>query len=220
MPGRSGSRSNRKRWPLGLALWSLVGLVALGTQAVANELRERGRRRKTRSALCEIALAAQRYFVDVGSLPASPGQLDRDPGPTVPGWSGPYLGQQAELFLDAWSCPIQWFVSNDLLSLRSAGSDARFGDAGDVTVLLHADRIRAQITLERLRRLNEGIVIYNAAFQFTEPLVPDCETLVRQLADKGLVGKGEDLTRDAWGLPFVADPAGLAPVVRMRSVRL
>lgn len=199
-------------------MWSLASLIALGAKSVASELRERGRRSQTRAVLCEIALAAQRYFADVGSFPPGLEQLDHDPGPEVPGWSGPYL-RRAELVRDAWSCPIQWLVSNDLLSLRSAGSDARFGDGGDVTVLLHADRIRLQITLDRLRRLNQAIVIHNAAFQFTEPLLPDCEKLVGQLADKGLIGADEDLTHDAWGCAFVPDPAGLPPVVRMRCVR-
>lgn len=190
-------------------------------------------RKATRAELSVLSEACGEYFRDTGRLPATIADLiDPLPGNAPParaaGWAGPYLpgetvdpiSQLSGYEVDAWSRAYVLRANGDLLALQSAGDDAVPGNEDDLTIELNVTWIRREETLERLRVVNQAIVLYNGQYQLTNPLPADYTAINQKLVSKGFLPSSTDYLTDAWGDAFVEDPRGSVPVVRVQSTHV
>lgn len=183
-------------------------------------------RKATNEELALLAEASTEFFRDTGRLPDAVAELLTDPGDS--GWRGPYLpGVVADELsgltgyeVDAWSRPYSVSAAGDVLTIASRGEDASFGTDRDLTLATDVTPVRRAQTLERLRILNNAIALYNAAYQATDPLPADFAQVYARLTTTGFLPADADFQQDAWGQPFVEDPLGQAPVVRVGSSSL
>ncbi len=244
---RTHSRTNSRRGftllELSIAVTILAILAAAAVPVTATVLDYR-LRKSTRDELSQISEASGEYFRDTLAFPTAVDQLLRDPNgghaATVPsnpsvsassrvqGWSGPYLASISvdsnskldDWEVDAWSRPYKFSRVGDVLTISSAGEDAVFGSTDDLSIELEVTWIRREVTLEVLRVINQAIVLYNGQYQMTAPLPANYSSVYSTLVGKGLLPASSDYQTDAWGDPFVEDPIGRTPVVRVQSLRI
>lgn len=222
---RLNERGHRRR---GFTLLELIvaiailAILAAAATPVATKALNSAARKATRSEIELLAAAAQEYFRDTGTLPASVSALESNPG--VSGWSGPYFtgavpdaatGTSAWA-VDGWSRPYT-FTSAATLTIRSAGADATPGTADDIAVVVDFNPVRRELTLHELATINQAITSYNAAFGLTAPLSTNWSTARSSLVSAGLLPNDLGYAADAWGDTYVVDPPSATPVVRVRS---
>ncbi|MCC7015120.1 MAG: prepilin-type N-terminal cleavage/methylation domain-containing protein [Planctomycetes bacterium] len=180
-------------------------------------------KKATREELQVLADACAELFRDSGVLPDSVADLLADSG--VSGWSGPYLpGVVTDAVsglsgyeVDAWSRPYQLDATADVLSITSSGGNATFGDTDDLEIALDVTWIRRQQTLDELKLINQAVQLYNGLYLTTDPLDSDWSSALDQLVLRGMLPTKAEYLNDAWGVPYVSDPQGLTPVVRIQS---
>jgi hypothetical protein len=182
-------------------------------------------RKATRAELEALADAAQEHFRDTGSIPASVAALESDAG--LAGWAGPYMTGAvpdaatgvSQWVVDAWSRNYTFTVGTTL-TITSRGPDGSSGTSDDLSVVVDFTVVRREETLRELTILNLAITLYNATWLVTDPLSTDWGTARNQLVTRGYLPADTDLATDEWGLAYSADPAGMTPVVRVRSSSL
>jgi prepilin-type N-terminal cleavage/methylation domain-containing protein len=223
---------------------TILAILAAAAVPVTTTVLGYHMRKAKRDELSEISQACGEYFRDTLSFPTSVDQLLRDPNggrsasatsnPSsaetmrVPGWAGPYLLSSSvdpiskldAWEVDAWSRSYKISRSGDVLTIASAGDDAIFGSTDDLSIELDVTWIRRDVTLEFLRVINQAIVIYNGQYQMTAPLPANYAGVYSTLVNKGLLPASSGYQADAWGDPFVEDPIGRTPVVRVQSLHV
>lgn len=239
-PARDFSRIRRSlRSRAGVSLFEvlitlavLVILAAAAIPVTSTVLAYRWRQ-ATRDELSVLAEACGEYFRDTGAFPETPADLERPPiddGDDAPvaNWDGPYVALtgprrpsgRSDAELDAWSRPYLLGARGDRLMLASGGADGVFGNEDDLSLELDVGWIRREETLARQTAINLAIVRYNGEHQFTAPLPPDFGALREMLVETGYLTGSSRFESDGWGAPFVEDPPGRTPVVRVRSKNL
>jgi prepilin-type N-terminal cleavage/methylation domain-containing protein len=184
-------------------------------------------RKATRGELQGLSDACAEYFRDTLAKPASVTDLLVDP--TVTGWSGPYLpGVAADsltgkvgYLVDAWSRDYRIVVSGDVISIQSQGEDAAWGTSQDLTVDLDVTPLRRVETLDRLGIINPAVKRYNTEKSDIDPPLPASWASARSiLIANGYLPNDSRYQTDAWGSNLIEDPAGMTPVVRVKSVNV
>jgi type II secretory pathway pseudopilin PulG len=215
-------------------LSSTVLIVSVATLAIligaavpaSNRWRSVQERKVTQYQLQKLCDASARFFRDTRRAPISIAELITKP--VDKSWSGPYLQceatdpieQLAEVQLDPWSRPYRFEAHGDEVDIGSAGEDGKFDEGEAFEARLDIARIRREETLSALRRINQAIALYNGQHQFTEPLSSEWSTALDQLVAARFLPCRNDFEIDGWGKPFVADPQGKAPLVRVASQSL
>jgi len=183
-------------------------------------------RSSTRSALEALSRGATKFFRDTGELPDSIAALALDPG--VHGWSGPYLPGDAggaaaladEYRRDSWSNDFTFRLVDGAVLIASAGPDGVSGSEDDLSTRVDVEWLRRDQTLEELRTINQAITTYNAERLSSAPLDVNWPTALESLAAAGMLPAQGGFSTDAWGRPYVADPPGKAPLLRVQSSSL
>lgn len=205
-----------------LALISLITGVAapaIGTMVDSKT------RRTTRLEMEQLAEAVVHYFEDTLTLPAGPLELVTS---TTPGWAGPYvagtftdpISGNNGYVVDAWSNPYVFTIVGDTLTIESRGKDGIAGNTDDLALPLDVTLVRRAETLAELRTIQIAIDAYNAIHLATNPLPANYVTIHARLVADGLLPAGGGYDSDAWGIGYVPDPAGVAPVTRVTSSNL
>jgi hypothetical protein len=101
----------------------------------------------------------------------------------------------------------------------SLGGDGAPGGGDDLAIDVDFTPIRREKTLERLRIVNQAIVLYNGVYQTTDPLPARYAQAYTKLVQNSFLPDSDEYLVDAWGETFVADPAG-PPLVKVRSISL
>ncbi|MCC6406660.1 MAG: prepilin-type N-terminal cleavage/methylation domain-containing protein [Planctomycetes bacterium] len=219
------SRSAFTLLELVIAVTIMAILAAAAVPAVSTVLGYQ-MRKSTREELSVLSQACGEYFRDTSTFPTSLAALSVDP--TVAGWAGPYLPGElidpisglSSYEVDAWSRSYRLTTSGDVLTTASAGDDAVFGSDDDISIELNVTWIRREVTLERLKVINQAIVLYNGVYQITQPLSANYASIYSTLVTNGFLPASTDFQVDAWGDAFVPDPVGVTPVVRVGSSNL
>ena len=204
-----------------LAVAAIAILLGAAVPATSRVLSFRAGR-ATRSELEILGRALESYVRDVGEPPSGLIELMLDPGNA--GWDGPYvdLGPadrvtgMTDRLVDGWSRPYRLVRRGERLVVASPGGGAAQGLSREVDL----DALRTEMTRDRMRVLNVAIVRYNGEHQMSAPLPADFGALRRRLVATGFLVDDPMLRLDAWGDPFVEDPEGSEPVVRVTSTRL
>lgn len=184
-------------------------------------------RKATREELIVLSNAALEYCRDTNNIPRTISDLERNPGRADSvGWAGPYVSgaipassTKPGYMVDGWSRDYR-VVRNSRLVLTSAGDDGTFGDANDIAITIDFTPVRREKTLEKLATINQAITFYNAAYQTTSPLPANYSTALNRLVATRFLPDRASYLRDAWGSTFTADPPGVAPMVKARSVSI
>jgi len=205
---------------------AIVGVLLGAAVPVRDQVRSYRARQSTREELQSLRDASAQFFRDTRRLPAAIAELVV--APADKGWAGPYLpwletdpiAQLDEYQLDAWSRAYRLDVQGDHMSIASPGEAGQFEDGPELAVQLDATAIRRKETSDALRRINQAIAVYNGQHQFTEPLSPQWSTALDQLVAAHFLPQRKGHEIDGWGHPFIADPVGKSPLVRVASPAL
>jgi general secretion pathway protein G len=184
-------------------------------------------RKATREELNVLSNAALEYCRDTNNIPLTIADLERNPNRAdAVGWAGPYVAgaiaassTKTGYMVDGWSRDYR-VVRNTSLILESAGDDGTFDDADDIAITVDFTPVRREKTLRKLATINQAIALYNAAYQATSPLPADYATALDRLVITGCLPDSAGYVSDAWGAMFTADPPGVAPMVKARSVSI
>ncbi len=199
----------------------LTILAGIAVPVVAKGV-EREARRATQEELGRLAQACLEYLRDTGSLPLDADRLVGAHG--VAGWSGPYVTgldpQHPAHRLDAWRRPYAFVHAGGVLTLRSAGADGVLGNADDLVRVVDPTPIRRERTREQLRVLNLAVQAYNSEYLATDPLPGHWGLALDRLVLRGYLPTAAGYAQDAFGSAFTGVPAGVSPLVRVRSVNL
>ena len=183
----------------------------------------------TREELDLLSRTCADYFQDVGAFPATLDGLIVNPGATAaPGWAGPYLPgvvtdnltNKPGYLVDSWSRPYTLSANGDVLRITSAGDDAEANSGDDLWIELDVTWIRRAQTLTRLEIVNRAIGAYNSLYLTSDPLPLDYIAMRKKLVAAKVLPDDASYAGDAWGLGFVANPAGKLPVVKVDSPKL
>lgn len=199
----------------------LVGII---TPSVGTMVRSKARI-ETTGEMQLLAAAALEYYADVGAHATDPNQLLAS---TTAGWAGPYLSGttddpwsgQSGYRIDGFGTAYRFTRSGVQLTITSAGPDRTLGNADDLPLVVDATPVLRRRTLERLATVNTAITQYNSVHLATNPLSATWSTAYSRLVSTGFLPLGGPERNDAWGAPFVADPVGAAPLVRVTSTNL
>lgn len=230
VPGRPATRRGRAGrgftlLELVIAVGILTILVGAAVPVTSKVITHRARK-ATAEELHVLAQAAGAFFRDVGRLPTEIREMLVDPGTVqAPRWSGPYLpGVVADQLsgltgyeVDAWSRVYRVQASVSRLVIESRGEDNTWDTDDDISIEVDVTPIRRELTLERLRIVNNAVTLYNQLYQATEPLPANFPLVYQTLVDRGLLPLDDDFLYDGWGNAFVEDPPGQSPVVRLSS---
>lgn len=104
----------------------LIGVAAPKLSGRVKQAQVQG----TRQSIRNVALALDTYEVDMGHYPSSLQNLLSASGEN--NWNGPYL-KDGRLPQDAWGIDLQYTLSGESYSLRSAGPDGQMGSGDDIT---------------------------------------------------------------------------------------
>jgi prepilin-type N-terminal cleavage/methylation domain-containing protein len=201
----------------------LALLAGAAVPAVAGFLNSRART-TTNAELDVLGAATLEYFRDVRALPTSLAAFETGTG--IANWSGPYVTSSAtdsvsglpSAQVDGWSQPYTLTAtSSSRITLKSAGADRTIGTSDDIALIVDVVPVRRELTLERLRTINQAVRAYNAQYLVSSPLSSTWSTAFTRLVTTGYLPNDPNLASDGWGSAFVADPAGQAPVVRFKS---
>jgi general secretion pathway protein G len=208
---------------------AILSVMAGAVLPVANKMLESRLRRATREELKVLGDAALEYFRDTDAMPRAVADLERDPKRAdSKGWAGPYVtGAVIEEVVDERNCKSSFAVdawSRDLvldagaaLTITSLGPDGARGGDDDLAIVVDFTAIRRAKTIERLRIVNQAVLLYNGQHQTSAPLPADYASALALLVLRGFLPEAGPYRADAWGVPLVADPEGKAPLVRVRS---
>ena len=205
-------------------------LAGIALPAVGATL-DRAARRATQDEMRSIEEAVRGYFMDTLALPGAAVDLQQDPG--VVGWSGPYLSgavqtagaAAGEFDLDGWQVAYRLVRSGDLWTLTSAGPDRTQGSADDLALTVDVTRERRQVTTDRLRIINQAILLYNDDWlsppspQVPDPLSSSWPAALSQLVSRGYLPNASEFATDGWGDDFLRVGAS-GPVVAVRSANV
>lgn len=202
---------------------SVLSLLAGASIPVITVTINHAARKATLEEMDTLALACGEYFRDTQELPGALADLTADPG--VPGWSGPYLGDDAldtksgvsKYTVDGWSELYGFAGAGATITLTSGAQDRALATADDLVTTIDVTPIQRELTLEQLRTLNQAIRLYNATWLATDPLPANMTTVLNQLVARGYLPSSAGFTADAFGNAFEPCPAGIAPVVAVVS---
>jgi prepilin-type N-terminal cleavage/methylation domain-containing protein len=230
---RSRPNANRNCRSLGFTLLEIIIVVAIlsilaGVAVpVVQKTIATAARKATREELNVLSNAALEYCRDTNSCPLTIIDLERNPlrADSV-GWAGPYVAgaiaassTKTGYEVDGWSRDSR-VVRTTQWTITSAGDDSEFDDADDIAITVDLTPVRREKTLAKLATINQAITFYNGAYQATSPLPSDYPTALNRLVTTGFLPDSASFSRDAWNTVFTADPAGVAPMVRARSVSI
>lgn len=224
-PGRDRARRGFTLLELVIAIGIMTVLIGAAVPVTSKVLTHRARK-ATSDRLHELSQASAAFFRDVGRLPTQLRELLLDPGTaSAAGWSGPYLsGVVADQItgltgyeVDAWSRTFRVQSSQSRLVIQSRGEDNAWGTEDDISIELDVTPIRRELTLERIRIVNNAIQLYNQLYQATQPLPANYPIVYQTLVATGLLPMDDDFLYDGWGSAFVESPPGQSPVVRVSS---
>ena len=209
-----------------VAVVAILTLVAGAAVPLVAKSVERAARESTRKDLEAIAGAALEHVRDTGVLPTSASELGS--ASTTTGWSGPYLGSatidtrsgRPSHEVDGWSRAYRFQMSARTLLVESAGPDASFGTADDLSTTIDATPILRELTLAELEVLNRTVLAYNALYQITAPLPSTWSLALGRLVTTGLLPSSSVFERDAFGDEYVGVPVGASPLVMVGSRNL
>ena len=69
--------------------------------------------------------------------------------------------------------------------------------------------------------INAAILAYNKVYIGSDPLLPSWPSILSKLVAKGFLPSGTSTyDTDGWNTPYVPDPQGVSPVVRVTSSNL
>lgn len=202
-----------------LALLAGVVLPSVGTKLRSDS------RRATLNELELLADAALQHYHDTDRYPADALELLAS---STPGWAGPYLvgtvddpwSAQSGYAVDAFGTPYRFRATGVQLSITSDGEDRAQGGGDDLSLVVDATPVLRGRTSRRLSVVNTAIQQYNSVYLATAPLPADWSVAYSILVSRGFLPLGGPERDDAWGTLFVADPLGVAPLVRVRSTNL
>lgn len=205
---------------------TIMAILAGAAVPVASMAINSKRKSATADELDGLQRAAAEYFRDTGALPSAVSDLETNPG--VSGWVGPYLQRfsidantgLSQYAVDAWWQPYQLSSSTSVLTITSAATGGVYGDANDISVTLDVTPIRREKTLETVAIVNRAIAAYNTSYLDSDPLPATYSTLLSKLVTRGYLPASSPYATDGWGDALEADPAGLTPVVRVKSVNM
>lgn len=209
-----------------IVVLTVLAIMAGAAVPVAQKALTSAARKATRAELEAIAAASLEYFKDCNAVPASVVALERRPtGAVGTLWDGPYLtgavtdSGGSSVALDAWLRSYR-VVAGTTLVVTSAGEGGTFGDTDDLSVTIDFTPIRREQTLAEMAIINRAILNYNAVYQTTNPLSANWTLALRRLILTGFLPNSTEYQRDAWNRAYTADPAGAAPMVKVRSPSL
>ncbi len=205
---------------------TIMAIIAGSAVPLASMAINSKKKRATIEELDSLQVAAAEYFRDTGSLPTAIADMETNPG--VANWYGPYLERHSidqlsglsQYAVDAWSQPYSLSTSGSVLTISSAALGGVHGDANDLSCALDVTPIRREKTLEILGIVNGAITRYNAKWLGTDPLPASYSSLLSKLVFSGYLPATAPYGVDGWGDAFVADPAGLTPVVKVGSTNM
>jgi len=173
--------------------------------------------------------ASENYFEDTFQFPLGLDDLVSD-AHHASGWTGPYYtpglalygGQGAPDMKDEWGEDYLFQQTPpSKLVIRSRGPDLVLNTGDDLTVTADVTFIRRQVTLDELSVINAAILAYNKVYIGSDPLLPSWPSILSKLRAKGFLPSGTTTyDRDGWNTPYVPDPLGVSPVVRVTSGNL
>ena len=205
---------------------AIMAMLAGAAVPITSKVLTSKARGATRTELGHLSEASGEFFRDLRRLPTDISELLVSTGDAA--WSGPYLpgvvtdqltgltGYQ----VDAWSRVYQVAVAGNVMTITSAGEDGIPGTARDLEIQLDVTPIRREETLRQLAILNQAVILYNAQYQSTSPLPASWPSALAALVSRGFLPSAAGYDVDWWGDAFVEDPAGVSPVVRVRSVNV
>ncbi|MBI5361977.1 MAG: prepilin-type N-terminal cleavage/methylation domain-containing protein [Planctomycetes bacterium] len=201
---------------------AIIAMLAGAAVPLASKMLQSQARKATKSEVEALGDAALEYFRDTGAVPGSVAALLANPG--VTGWAGPYLAGTvrdtisglAGYEVDAWSRAYV-VTAGTTWTVASRGPDGITGNADDVSLLVDFTPVKRELTLDRLRTINNAITLYNQAYGATSPLSTSYTTLLDRLVTTAYLPTRTGYTADAWGSAFTPDPSGATPVVRVTS---
>jgi len=206
---------------------TILSILAGAAVPVAAKAINSAARKRTSEELALFSDAAIEYFRDTNSVPLAIADLEVDPKrKTLVGWAGPYVAGAVKYASgtsaytsDAWSRNYK-VVSGTTLRITSAAEDAVFGTSDDIQITVDFTPVQRDKTLASLLVINQAVVLYNGVYQKTKPLPAVWSQALALLVARGYLPSGTTYQKDAWGKDFTADPAGKAPLVKVRSVSI
>lgn len=206
-----------------LIVVAVMAMLAGAAIPVASKALSSAARKATREELVQLGAAAQEYFRDTNVAPQEILDLERDS--SAAGWVGPYLAgaMQDQLATgsgyttDAWSREYRVKLAGDVLTITSSGADAALDTDDDVRLQVDFTPIRREETLEELKTINQAVTLYNGLHGVDAPLSSTWKSALTTLVDSGFLPDFDAYAEDAWGNPYVGDPVGKSPLVRVAS---
>ncbi|MDF1837680.1 MAG: type II secretion system protein [Planctomycetota bacterium] len=206
---------------------SIMAIIAGAAVPLTTRMITHQARTSTQEEQTEITASVGRYYADTEQLPASIGALLIEPA-GVSGWTGPYAESISTDRItglmthqvDAWSRAYSVTLSGDEWTVNSAGQDANFGTADDITTSIDVTYLRRERTVARLKILNQAIVQYNGAWLEDDPLPAEWNSAFNKLVSRGYLPNDSRLANDGWGDAFQESPAGAFPVVQVESTHM
>lgn len=200
-------------------------LVGFTVPVIATEVK-RQKIKAEKSELNAIKNAIEDYFEDTVTFPSALGELVTN-GDGVSGWAGPYYNPSLSLYASGGSAATEdeWGSTYGLTApstssrvVTSPGADKASGTGDDISVTVDVTSIRRKITATELDVINNAITLYNSKYQSSSPLLANYTYILSRLQATSYLPNGDTTyEKDGWNLPYVADPIGVTPVVRVTS---
>lgn len=211
-----------------LELILVVSLIAILAGALTPSIGALMRSQSRTATLEEMGLLSEgvvAYYADTGQFPGDVVDLMGD---SVAGWSGPYLHGSVDdpwsgasgYAVDAFGNAYRLTTNGFTLTITSDGADRAAATADDLTLDVSVVPVLRKETLEELATINAAIVQYNAVNLATNPLPANWASARGMLESNGFLPVGGGFENDAWGDVYQADPAGVSPLARVRSVNV
>ncbi len=209
-----------------LIVIAIMAMLAGAAIPLASKALTSAARKATREELVQVGAGAQEYFRDTNRAPKE--VLDLQRKSTAHGWAGPYvsaalqdpLATTSPYSTDAWSRAYRVKVSGDVLTIKSSGPDASFDTDDDVKIQVDFTPIRREVTLEELKTINQAIGLYNGLYGADKPLLATWKKSLTMLVDAGFLPEYDAYFSDSWGNPYVGEPEGTSPLVKVASISI
>ena len=206
---------------------SIMAIIAGAAVPLTTRMITHQARVSTEEEQTAITSAVANYYADTDRLPSSIADLLIVPTGVV-GWTGPYaesistdrISGLMTHQVDAWSRAYSVTIAGDVWSVSSAGPDANFGTADDISSVIDVTFLRRERTVSRLKIVNQAIVQYNGAWLATDPLPSVWSSAFSKLVARGFLPNDPRLANDGWGDAFRESPAGTFPVVQVESIHM
>lgn len=205
-----------------LLVVAVLAMLAGAAIPLASKALTSAARRATREELVQLGVAAQAHFRDTHAAPRAIADLETASG--ADGWDGPYLTAAAsdvegaaDFASDAWSRAYRLKSAGDVLTITSAGPDGALDTPDDLRIQADFTPLRREETLDELAEIRRALTLYNGLRGADRPLPGSWSAALTRLVDAGLLTDHDTYATDAWGNPYVAEPDGVAPLVRVVS---